>query len=73
MRRIQIYMDEELDDRLEHEAASTGTSKAALIRACVARHYAGEHAADDPLDALVGRFGGEPTGDASTLDDVIYG
>jgi hypothetical protein len=70
MRRIQIYMDEVLDDRLEQEAAATGTSKAALIRACVAQHYAEQHTPTDPLDALVGRFEGEPVDD---IDDVIYG
>lgn len=73
MRRIQIYMDEELDDRLEHDAAATGTSKAALIRACVAQHYADAHARADPLEALIGRFDGEPTDRAVSIDDVIYG
>ena len=73
MRRIQIYMDEVLDDRLEQEAAAAGTSKAALIRACVAQHYADQHAVEDPLDALIGRFDGEPTADPATIDDVVYG
>jgi predicted DNA-binding protein len=37
MRRIQIVMDPELDDRLEQEAATRGMSKSALVRECVER------------------------------------
>ncbi len=37
MRRIQIVMDPELDDRLEQEAAARATSKSALIRELVER------------------------------------
>lgn len=32
MKRLQIMIDEELDEALEREARNTGTSKAALIR-----------------------------------------
>jgi Ribbon-helix-helix protein, copG family len=35
MRRIQVVIDPELDDRLEQEAAARGMSKSALIRECV--------------------------------------
>lgn len=37
MRRIQIVMDPELDDRLEQEAAARDMSKSALVRECVER------------------------------------
>jgi hypothetical protein len=37
MRRIQVVIDQELDDRLEREAGVRGTSKSALIRECVER------------------------------------
>jgi hypothetical protein len=37
MRRINIVIDPELDDRLEREAAARGTSKSALVRDCVER------------------------------------
>ena len=37
MRRIQVVIDPELDDRLEREAATRGTSKSALVRECVER------------------------------------
>ena len=32
MRRIQVVIDPELDDRLEQEAARRGVSKSALVR-----------------------------------------
>ena len=35
MRRINIVIDPELDDRLEREAAARNTSKSALVRECV--------------------------------------
>ena len=35
MRRINIVIDPDLDDRLEHEAAARNTSKSAVVRECV--------------------------------------
>ncbi len=35
MRRINIVIDPELDDRIEREAAARGTSKSAIVRECV--------------------------------------
>jgi hypothetical protein len=40
MRRIQVVMDPELDDRLEAEAGVRGMSKSALVRECVERGLA---------------------------------
>lgn len=37
MRRINIVIGPELDDRLEQEAAARNTSKSALVRECVER------------------------------------
>jgi hypothetical protein len=37
MRRINVVIDPELDDRLEEEAARRGMSKSALVRDCVDR------------------------------------
>jgi hypothetical protein len=37
MRRIQVVIDPELDDRLGQEAAARGMSKSALVRECVER------------------------------------
>jgi hypothetical protein len=69
MRRIQLYIDEALDDELEAEAARTNTSKAALIRAAIAGRYGAASRDGDPIDALIGAFGGEA---GAAIDDVVY-
>jgi len=71
MRRINIVIDPELDDRLEREAAARGTSKSALVRECVERGLP-ETSYDNGLGALPVFDGGEPT-DSVRHDDVIYG
>jgi hypothetical protein len=70
MRRIQIHIDEALDDAAEVEAARRGLSKAALIRASLARELAGEKPPDaDPWHALTGWL---DDGHVEDLDAVIY-
>ncbi len=71
MRRLQIYIDEDMDELLALKARREGLSKAALIRAAVREHYAeyADHgAADEPLDAWVGSVDAE-SGD---IDAVVY-
>lgn len=71
VRRIQIYMDEELDAALEAESRRSGRSKAALIRQCVAHRYRPlAPVADDPLTAFLGTSDDDPVDD---IDAVIYG
>lgn len=62
-------MAEELDDRIEPEAADTCASKAALIRRDVAATLDDSTPADT-VDALVGSFQGAAAGD---IDEVVYG
>ena len=69
MRRIQIYIDEHLDEQLGSEAVRAGVSKAALIREAVALRYGDSARLADPLDGLVGSLDVEP----GTVDDVVYG
>jgi hypothetical protein len=69
VRRIQLYIEEDLDDRLGTFAARAGVSKASLIREAVAARYGDAAVNEDPLDALVGSLDVEP-GD---VDDVVYG
>lgn len=71
MRRIQIYLDEALDEALQSEAARTGRSKASLIRECVSSRYRSKSASafGDPLDALIGSVDIEP----ADVDEVLYG
>jgi Ribbon-helix-helix protein, copG family len=71
LRRIQIYMDDDLENALEAAARAQGTSKAALIRECVAMNFRPlPLVEDDPLTALMGSGDGEPADD---VDEVIYG
>jgi hypothetical protein len=73
MKRLQIMIEEDLDDALERQARELGTSKAALIR-----RYVGERlrplpsVEDDPLWAFVGSVTGEAD-DSASVDDVVYG
>jgi hypothetical protein len=70
VRRIQIYIPEELDEALEKEAVKTGRSKAAIIRESVAARIGPQgKPAKDPLTDLVGSVDAEP-GD---IDEVVYG
>ena len=68
MRRLQIYIEDEMDELLAVEAQRVGTSKAGLIREAVRKRYA-EYGTPDPLDEWVGAVDAEP-GD---VDDVVYG
>jgi hypothetical protein len=71
MRRIQIHIDEALDRVVADEAARRGISKAALIRASIAREVGAPAAPpDDPWGAMVGWLDDDPVDD---VDDVIYG
>ncbi|HEY5033682.1 MAG TPA: CopG family transcriptional regulator [Candidatus Dormibacteraeota bacterium] len=70
MRRIQIHIDDDLDDAAQREAARRGLSKAALIRASLARELAVDtQPAQDPWEAMAGWLDNGPVDD---LDAVIY-
>jgi len=68
MKRLQIYIQEELDEALSLEASRSGTSKAALIRRFVAERLQPHSTQSDPLDALVGAYDEEP----GPVDEVVY-
>ena len=68
MKRLQIYIEPEMDEALALDAARDGTSKAAIIRRLIAEHI-GRRSGADPIDDLVGGFSGDP-GD---VDDTVYG
>jgi len=71
MRRIQLYLEDSLDDQLIGEARRRGKSKGALIREAVAGRYPPPVAHDvDGLAALDGWLDDEPIDD---IDAVIYG
>jgi predicted transcriptional regulator len=70
MRRIQVVIDPELDDRLEQEAATRRMSKSAVVRLCIERELS------EPIDNGLRRLptfdAGEPD-DSANHDVVIYG
>jgi hypothetical protein len=68
MKRLQISIEEELDEALAVEAGRRKTSKAALIRELVRERLGGRSAAD-PMARLIGDIDDEP-GD---IDHVVYG
>lgn len=68
MRRIQIHIDDAMDDNLATEARRRGLSKAALIRLLLEQGV--ETETDDPIDRIVGGGDGLPVED---IDAVIYG
>jgi hypothetical protein len=70
VKRLQISIDEDLDDALAIEAARRRTSKAALIREFV-RDRLGRPAvtSQDPMTRLIGDID-DAAGD---IDAVVYG
>jgi len=70
MRRIQLYMDEDLDHALTAEAARTGRTRSELVRAAVRRSL--DRALSkypDPVDDLIGSVDIDPIDD---IDAVVY-
>jgi hypothetical protein len=70
VKRLQIYIDENVDRALGVEARRQRKSKAALIREYVAERL--REPGPDPVDAFIGSFDGGADLSAS-VDDVVYG
>lgn len=69
VKRLQIMIDEDLDQILERMALDQGTSKAALIRRFVRERVAPlPPIREDSLWEMVGDISVEP----ATVDDVVY-
>ena len=72
MKRLQIMIDEDLDEALERQARAEGTSKAALIRRYVRNEVRPlPPFEEDPLWDFVGKSEGRPA-DSASVDDVVY-
>jgi hypothetical protein len=73
MKRLQIMIDEELDEALEQQAFEERVSKAELIRRYVREKIRPlPPIEEDPLWELVGMVEGEPD-DSQRIDEVVYG
>lgn len=73
MKRLQIHIEEELDDALAVAAAQRGTSKAALIREAVAERYANAEDGQAALLAMAGMFKDGDPDDSMSVNDIVYG
>jgi hypothetical protein len=72
MKRLQIMIEEELDEALERQARKEKTSKAALIRRYVGQNLKpSPPIEEDPLWDIVGMDEGQPD-DSVSVDDVVY-
>ena len=72
VRRIQIHLDEELDEALARDAHERGISKAALIREYLARHVTTRRGTGDAGDRLIGAYDGARD-ESERIDDLLYG
>jgi len=69
MKRLQIFIEPELDLALERKAQQEGRSKAALIRQYVRERVSGLPALEaDPLWQMTGAEEFEP----ESVDDTVY-
>lgn len=68
MKRLQIYIEEDLDDALAILARRSRTSKAALIRDAVRRSIGEPEALVDPFRDWIGGSDADP----ASVDDVVY-
>jgi len=72
MKRLQIMIDEDLDEALGLQAQRERTSKAALIRRFVRERVKPRPPIEkDPLWEFFGGSEGSP-GDSESVDDVVY-
>jgi Ribbon-helix-helix protein, copG family len=71
MKRLQIMIEEELDEALAHAARKEGVSKAALIRRYVREELRPlPPIREDPLWRMVGA---DPDTEPEEIDEVVYG
>ena len=73
MRRINIVISPELDDRLEEEAAARGMSKSALVRECVDKGLLPTGSFDNGLLALGALAPLFADVEPADIDTVLYG
>ncbi|MBV8195121.1 MAG: CopG family transcriptional regulator [Candidatus Dormibacteraeota bacterium] len=71
MRRLQIYIDEAMDEALGRAASRRGASKAAVVREALAKEVDLRQAEDgNPWLSMSGWFS---DGGVDDIDDYLYG
>jgi len=68
MRRLQIYIDEDLDEALAQRARRERRSKAALIREAVRRSVGEVGPPEDPFARWIGGSDSAP----APVDEIVY-
>ncbi len=73
VRRIQLHLDDDLDEALTRQALDRGIAKAALIREYLALHVSKEHRNKERSSRrLIGVYEGSD-GESASVDDLLYG
>lgn len=76
MKRLQISLEPELDEKLEQQARLDQVSKAEVVRRSLRSHLKPQaRLEDDPLFQMFGTLDTEGKGlqPGETIDDVLYG
>lgn len=75
MRRIQLYIGEDLGDTLRQMAAVEGRSAAAIIRDAVRAYLQADRheGTEDPFLPIIGAYAGGPEDAAEEHDRYLYG
>lgn len=70
MRRIQLYLDEDLDEAIARRAADQGVPKSVVIRGVLRTAFPAIGSAEDPSALLVGAYEGEED-ESGIIDHVV--
>jgi hypothetical protein len=74
MKRLQISLEPELDERLGEMAREEGVSKAEVVRRSLRKSIElPPRLVDDPIFQLFGTGTGEGRKPGETIDDILYG
>ena len=74
MKRLQISLEPELDQRLNEMARQSGVSKAEVVRRSLRQNIGlPPRLADDPIFELFGSGTGQGRRPGETVDDILYG
>lgn len=74
MKRLQISLEPELDERLGEMARQSGVSKAEVVRRSLRESIdPPPRLADDPIFELFGTGTGDGRRPGETVDDILYG